>query len=399
MELTNNEAQPAVARTRNRSLAASFSVFLALVLGPIGEVSNCAEPFQPYPFGFDLVVGRPGSDIEMVLSTVYHIGNQPPNFPYRYYLQLKSHRLVKDAVPIALGDTTAEGGFPIVATTRGYFDAEYAPGKKLLIKGRGFEENFTAIIGADVAKENNWSIDDPDTMEDEASRFRVVHGRSDTGGHVHAEEFRVVGILKKTGTQNDWAVFVNLNGFYEITGHAMSLEKAIEREREFFVRAVPDISDPDRNNTLQLAQKEVTAVFVKTEHAIGTPMLAAEINHSHRMNAVRPAHVIQEFQDITRMIAVKNPEERPSQDQGVVMALLRGNFVIYAAFLALTLLCAAPLWLISKKAGFPGWSRIAAWFPVLNVVLLGFLAFCDWPSLSQNELAFRNFDEAHDGDH
>ena len=40
-----------------------------------------------------------------------------------------------------------------------------------------------------------------------------------------------------------------------------------------------------------------------------------------------------------------------------------------------------PCWLICAKAGFPGWYGLAALIPVLNIVLLFFLGFADWPAL------------------
>jgi len=40
-----------------------------------------------------------------------------------------------------------------------------------------------------------------------------------------------------------------------------------------------------------------------------------------------------------------------------------------------------PFWMICSKAGFPGWISLAVLFPVLNIVLLFFLAFAEWPAL------------------
>lgn len=140
----NNSTRKWVSISGEPSLSACSWFCLVFVLGTLADVANCAEPFEQYPFGYELIVGRPGSDIEMVLSTVYHIGNPPRNLPYRYYLQLKSHRFVKDAVPIAMGDTTEKGGFPLVGTTRDYFDLAYAPGKKFLIIASG--ETLIATI-------------------------------------------------------------------------------------------------------------------------------------------------------------------------------------------------------------------------------------------------------------
>lgn len=40
-----------------------------------------------------------------------------------------------------------------------------------------------------------------------------------------------------------------------------------------------------------------------------------------------------------------------------------------------------PFWMISTKAGFPGWISLAILIPVLNLIFLFFLAFADWPAL------------------
>lgn len=40
-----------------------------------------------------------------------------------------------------------------------------------------------------------------------------------------------------------------------------------------------------------------------------------------------------------------------------------------------------PFWMICSKAGFPGWISLAILIPMLNLVLLFFLAFAEWPAL------------------
>lgn len=42
-----------------------------------------------------------------------------------------------------------------------------------------------------------------------------------------------------------------------------------------------------------------------------------------------------------------------------------------------------PFWLICSKAGFPGWISLAVLIPVLNISLLFYLAFADWPALKE----------------
>ncbi|QDU11870.1 hypothetical protein V202x_52950 [Gimesia aquarii] len=52
------------------------------------------------------------------------------------------------------------------------------------------------------------------------------------------------------------------------------------------------------------------------------------------------------------------------------------------AFLAIMVIfTVAPFWMICSKAGFPGWIGLAILIPVLNIALLMFLAFAEWPAL------------------
>lgn len=57
---------------------------------------------------------------------------------------------------------------------------------------------------------------------------------------------------------------------------------------------------------------------------------------------------------------------------------LSSEFVLVGAILLITLL---PMWMICDKAGFPGWISLATLVPVLNILLLFFLAFTQWPAL------------------
>ena len=50
--------------------------------------------------GYDLVVGPKGSDLELVLSSVYRMRPPIENVPYLYYLELKNHKWVETAIPV-----------------------------------------------------------------------------------------------------------------------------------------------------------------------------------------------------------------------------------------------------------------------------------------------------------
>ena len=60
------------------------------------------------------------------------------------------------------------------------------------------------------------------------------------------------------------------------------------------------------------------------------------------------------------------------------------ELLIVAVMFALTVVVTVvPFWMICTKAGFPGWYSLAVLLPVLNVVLLFYLAFAEWPALSR----------------
>ena len=77
--------------------------------------------------------------------------------------------------------------------------------------GRNFKQDefFTAVVGvASRARHGHWRW---------AMRFSLRTAAPE--GHKH-DPFEVVGILKRTGTPADRAVFVNMEGFYLMGGHS-----------------------------------------------------------------------------------------------------------------------------------------------------------------------------------
>ena len=163
--------------------------------------------------GYNMVVGAKGGRIELVLNAVYYLARPIENIPYGYYQEFTSGRFsqhVERAIPVCLGDMYHD--FRVVGTTPEFFDLEYAGQKYQFQKGgRNFkaDEYFTGVIGATVARETGLKVGDD---------FQPAHGAA-PDAHVH-DPFKVVGILKPTGTPNDRALFINMEGFYRIPEHA-----------------------------------------------------------------------------------------------------------------------------------------------------------------------------------
>ena len=70
---------------------------------------------------------------------------------------------------------------------------------------------YQAVLGSVVAKQAGISVGD---------RININCGIS--GNDTHNEQsFLITGILDSTGTPNDHVVFVNIEGFYLLEGHAL----------------------------------------------------------------------------------------------------------------------------------------------------------------------------------
>ena len=204
---------------RHRSLASALTAFsmalgVALVVTVLVINGVVGKSFQQGAQGYDLIVGAKGSKLQLVLSTVFY--NQDPVglIPYEYYDLMRSSRYsaeVKTAIPIARGDNYQ--GSPVIATTPEYFNSvTKSDGKPYTLqKGEFFKytDYNGAVVGYAVAKKNKLQV---------GQEIRFGHANSARDEDLH-EPFKIVGILDHTGSPNDRAVFVNLEGFYREHEH------------------------------------------------------------------------------------------------------------------------------------------------------------------------------------
>jgi putative ABC transport system permease protein len=208
------------------------------------------------------------------------------------------------AIPICLGDYFHE--FRAVATNPDFFSelildyetkynpetGEYEDEYFETAQGRFFEheseENgfFECVVGSTVARKHHVKLGD---------YINPTHGAPD--GHTHQNGFKVVGILKPTGTPNDRAVFVNIEGFFLMEDHAMTLDKSEsddaddaddadtatgetdanagdksgERMAEIVESSVADAEDIFRphREPLPMEQRQVSAILVRSSDPTG----------------------------------------------------------------------------------------------------------------------------------
>ena len=119
-------------------------------------------------------------------------------------------------------------------------------------------------------------------------RFSPTHGApASEDGKPHATDFKIVGILKPTGTPNDRATFVNMEGFFLMEGHAKRPEELSDDDGSVTEKA--DLKPGERAmKPLPLNQREVTAILLKHPQPILAMQMQNVINEDVQAQAATP---------------------------------------------------------------------------------------------------------------
>jgi putative ABC transport system permease protein len=277
--------------------ALSMALGIAVMIAVIVIHSVTVRQFEENAQGYHVIVGGKGGALQLVMTTVYHVGQPLYPIPYSYYQKFTAGGEFADitevAIPICLGDSyEAPDGthFRVVGTTPDLFNKiSYGTHRDGTPKqyefeagGRNFKtENFyEAVVGSVVAARSGLKLGD---------EINPTHGLG-RDGHKH-EGFKVVGILKPTGTANDRAVFINIEGFYLLEGHASlpdEEEAAADGEAADADQAAsPGESHADDNHVhgahqpLPVEQREVTSILVLCNSPLAPTVLEDAFNREN----------------------------------------------------------------------------------------------------------------------
>lgn len=360
------------------ALSMALGVMLVvLVLSIHGVVAQSFK--NNSSLGYNLIVGAKGGKLQLTLNTVYYLSQPVENIPYEYYLEftraeervplmeesirasvhdaewdaieasiaagsadgigglaatlasdgMREHdsrelelqrggkygKFMTFAIPLCLGDYYKQ--FRVVGTTPDLFGTvTFGPAadkKYEFAEGHNFatwtEENgyFEAVVGATVARQEGVKI---------GQQIPTTHG--DPEGDTHGQMFTVVGILAPTGTPNDRAVFVNMEGFYLIEDHTKPLPKEEQGETESnekqdaagfagipggfvepeTVGSEAEAHDHEHDHAgghrepLPVEQREVTAILLRTTKPIIGYTLPNLINEGKDAQCVAPIREI-----------------------------------------------------------------------------------------------------------
>ena len=125
----------------------SISISVTLLIGVENIRKGVRTSFSSAVSGTDIIVGARGGSLQLLLYSIFRIGNSPNNLSWESYNELRNNKRVKWTIPISLGDS--HRGFRVVGTNLNYFKFfRYGSKRKLEFhKGKPFSRVFDTVIG------------------------------------------------------------------------------------------------------------------------------------------------------------------------------------------------------------------------------------------------------------
>jgi putative ABC transport system permease protein len=182
------------------SIALSLSLFLLVEK----MRSGIEEGFTNTISNADLIVGARSGPLQLLLYTVFHLGSPTNNIRYSSYQEFSKIPIVDWTIPISLGDSYK--GHRVVATDNSFFKHYQFHGDRNIEMddGKWSDGVFDVVLGALVARKLNHKLGD---------QVILSHGISESAVLEHDKSpFKVVGIMKSTGTPLDKSIFISLHG-------------------------------------------------------------------------------------------------------------------------------------------------------------------------------------------
>ncbi len=235
-------------------LTVAISVTLFLTVEKVRHGARAS--FENTISGVDLIVGARSSAVNLLLYSVFHIGDATNNITWDSYQIVDNAPGVAWTVPISLGDS--HRGYRVVGTTPAYFEHyRYGGGRALtFVEGAPFGGLFDAVMGAEVARALGYEV---------GQEIIVAHGMGEVSFIEHdANPFTITGILAPTGTPMDRSVFVSLEAIEAIhlegpTGAGTGLS-------------------PDELAAMDLSPSAITAFLVGLDTPVVALRLQRQIN-------------------------------------------------------------------------------------------------------------------------
>lgn len=277
----------AVKSLRNRRGTVWLTVFTiaistALLVGVERLRGETRSSFASTLSGTDLIVGARAGTVQLLLYTVFRMGEPTANVSWQSYQDIASDPGVAWTVPLSLGDS--HRGYRVLGTSPEYFD-HYRYGSRTPLRfrqGQAFDGVYEAVLGSEVAARLGYALN---------QEIVIAHGIGRVSFSNHDDKpFRVAGVLAPTGTPVDRTVHVPLAGIEAIhldwqagtrlPGRSISAEQALEHD---------------------LTPASITAFLVGMDNRLATFALQRRINEyrAEPLTAILPGVALQQLWSLT----------------------------------------------------------------------------------------------------
>lgn len=258
------------------SIALSVTLLLA-----VERTKRAAEDgFTQAVSQVDLLVGSRTGPLNLILYTVFNMGNASNNISWDSYQEIKQKPVVDWTIPYSLGD--GHRGFRVVATDENFYEHYRFRGDKKIEfeSGQPALDVWDVVVGSQVNNKLKYKLGDS---------VVIAHGVTRTEGvQLHNDKpFKVVGILKPTGTALDQSLYITLYGMEAI--HMDWKDGAAPAKGE----AIPQ----NQINKDNIKIGPITSFFLRTKSRIETLKLQREINNfeSEPLLAIIPGATLSEL--------------------------------------------------------------------------------------------------------
>ena len=231
----------------------------------------------------DLIVGSRTGSVQLLLYSIFRIGNATNNITWESYQDIIEKDEVEWAVPISLGDS--HKGYRVMGTNKDFFKHyKYRGNKSLVIKdGKYFSDLYDVVLGFGVAEKLDYQIN---------SSIIVSHGLKSFTDH-DDQPFKVSGILAKTGTPVDNTIIVSLKAI-----------EAIHVDWSSGAKIPGQITPIDEIRKMDLATSNITAVLLGIDSKLKIFQFQRWINEypEEALTAILPGVALQELWRIVGVV-------------------------------------------------------------------------------------------------
>ena len=275
----------ALASLANRRFTAWLTVFaialsVCLLLAVERIRTETRSSFASTISGTDLIVGARSGSINLLLYSVFRLGNATNNIRWDSFETIAHDPKVKWAIPLSLGDS--HRGYRVMGTSRAYFEHyQYGRGQALqLAQGQTFADDpFAVVLGAEVAEALHYQL---------GQQLVLAHGVATISLSKHDDKpFTVVGILKRTGTPVDRTLHISLQGMQALH---IDWQNGVPAQGKGRISA-------EQARSMDLQPRAITAAMLGLNSKIATFSVQRQINEfrGEPLLAILPGVALQEL--------------------------------------------------------------------------------------------------------